>query len=616
MRLRLLVWGLVALVLSIILAVPVAAANAIVGDGSAGSCTESALNTALNQVTTGATVSFNCGSSPVTITVTSPKLITRQMTIDGGGLITLSGGGTITILDLDDYLPLLTLKNLTIADGYATPAGPSGVCRNNACGGGVRGHFRASLTVINSKFVNNRAVATTITSRDNLDYGGGGIYIHSGTLTVNNSQFTGNSTTNGAGGAIHVLHGNMTVSDTLFDNNQSTYYAGAIYTDGMINDASGLGGLAGSIYMLRNTFTNNQGKGQGGAVFNYLYVNRHPNVQVTYDSNIFDNNSVGLDWENFAYGGALRVGNGPLRILNSLFSNNTAQRDGGAIYSGELVQAFIWNTTFYANHAVGINADDGFGGALKIASTRGFNLINATIVNNTAGQLGGGIFASTPSSGVILRNTIVANNTATNPWKMDQNCDDTYAGSNNIQTPQISSNDVRCAPGVKLANPVLGSLADNEGFTKTIALLANSPAIDAGASQYCLETDQRGRYRTFDGNYDGKGECDIGAFEYASFDNTAAANALPYINFFPSSTITVDWSHVDWAAGYQVEIDNNDDFTSVNERSPELGVQTQTYTTAVSQEGLYYWRVRAKRADGSWGNWSTPDHFLVRMLAG
>ena len=117
---------------------------------------------------------------------------------------------------------------------------------------------------------------------------------------------------------------------------------------------------------------------------------------------MFTNNSVGLDFENFAYGGALRVGNGPLKILNTTFSNNTAQRDGGALYTGELVQAFIWNTTFYANHAVGINADDGFGGAIKIASTSGFNLISSTVVNNTAGQLGGGIFASTASAGIIL----------------------------------------------------------------------------------------------------------------------------------------------------------------------------------------------------------------------
>src|SRR5262249_3020200 len=162
------------------------------------------------------------------------------------------------------------------------------------------GHFRASLTVINSKFINNRAVATAITSRTNLDYGGGAIYIHSGTLTISNSPFTSNSTTKGAGGAPQVLHRHKACHGTVLNNNVSKYYGGAIYTDGMINDASGLSAQAGTITMTRNTFTGNKGNGQGGAVFNYLYINRHPNVQITYDTNVFTNNSVGLDWENYA----------------------------------------------------------------------------------------------------------------------------------------------------------------------------------------------------------------------------------------------------------------------------------------------------------------------------
>ncbi|MCA9955010.1 MAG: hypothetical protein KC434_09840, partial [Anaerolineales bacterium] len=61
----------------------------VVGSGTPGSCTEAALNTALSG---GGSISFNCGGSH-TITLTSQKTINSNTTINGGGQITLSGGG-------------------------------------------------------------------------------------------------------------------------------------------------------------------------------------------------------------------------------------------------------------------------------------------------------------------------------------------------------------------------------------------------------------------------------------------------------------------------------------------------------------------------------------------
>jgi hypothetical protein len=56
-------------------------------------------------------------------------------------------------------------------------------------------------------------------------------------------------------------------------------------------------------------------------------------------------------------------------------------------------------------------------------------------------------------------------------------------------------------------DPLVGPLADNGGPTRTLALLSDSPAIDAGSDEACPPTDQRGVPRPF-------GEhCDIGAFE-------------------------------------------------------------------------------------------------------
>ena len=59
-----------------------------------------------------------------------------------------------------------------------------------------------------------------------------------------------------------------------------------------------------------------------------------------------------------------------------------------------------------------------------------------------------------------------------------------------------------------IADPKLASLADNGGPTKTHALLAGSPAINAGTS-CSVQVDQR--YAARDA------QCDLGAYEFADF---------------------------------------------------------------------------------------------------
>jgi len=84
----------------------------VVGTGTPQSCTEAAFAAALAK----RSVIFNCGADPVTITLTSEKMITADTTIDGGGRITLSGGGEVRIFGVIGGTGL-DLWNLTIADG-------------------------------------------------------------------------------------------------------------------------------------------------------------------------------------------------------------------------------------------------------------------------------------------------------------------------------------------------------------------------------------------------------------------------------------------------------------------------------------------------------------------
>lgn len=72
-----------------------ARAGGVVGTGTPDSCTEAAFDAAASG---GGLVTFNCGG-PATITFTSQKQVQNNsnLTVDGGGVITISGGSSVNI---------------------------------------------------------------------------------------------------------------------------------------------------------------------------------------------------------------------------------------------------------------------------------------------------------------------------------------------------------------------------------------------------------------------------------------------------------------------------------------------------------------------------------------
>src|SRR5205823_6358251 len=92
-------------------------------------------------------------------------------------------------------------------------------------------------------------------------------------------------------------------------------------------------------------------------------------------------------------------------------------------------------------------------------------------------------------------------------------------------------------------DPLLGPLADNGGPTQTQALLAGSPAIDAGscanAAGVTVGEDQRGLSRPRDGDGDGISRCDVGALEAAP-QAPFAATGLAVTAAAPAS-LTLGW---------------------------------------------------------------------------
>ena len=100
------------LLFSILLASPAVAAG-VVGTGSRSSCTEAALDAALAG---GGSVTFNCGTKPFKIVLTASKTITADTSIDGGGLLTLSGAGKVPLIRVQG-VPTLNLSNATFSRG-------------------------------------------------------------------------------------------------------------------------------------------------------------------------------------------------------------------------------------------------------------------------------------------------------------------------------------------------------------------------------------------------------------------------------------------------------------------------------------------------------------------
>src|SRR5215467_15181478 len=90
MKLKILALLTVALSLSLIVfnSLSTTYAAGVVGTGTADSCSEGALDAALSG---GGAITFNCGASPVVINVLKEKDIAQNTTLDGGGLVTISG---------------------------------------------------------------------------------------------------------------------------------------------------------------------------------------------------------------------------------------------------------------------------------------------------------------------------------------------------------------------------------------------------------------------------------------------------------------------------------------------------------------------------------------------
>lgn len=278
----------------------------VVGTGTSESCTAQAFVDAVAQ---GGVITFDCGPDPVTITLTEPAKVVNdtgpEIVIDGGGLVTLSGGGSTRILYMntcdeaqkwttshcnDQDHPRLTVQNLTFVDADSRGEGEYD-------GGGaiwVRGgRFKA----VNTRFFNNECADT------GPDVGGAGIRVFDQfqdlPVYVVNSTFGGaegfgNRCANGGG--ISSIGVSWTVINSLFSHNEAVGNGGNPAQNGTPG-----GGSGGAIYNDGNEMTlslcgtkiqHNTVTTHGSAIF-FVTNNHTGNIRIER-SVITDN--VGGSW--------------------------------------------------------------------------------------------------------------------------------------------------------------------------------------------------------------------------------------------------------------------------------------------------------------------------------
>ena len=341
-----------------------------------------------------------------TVTLTNATLINGKA--DKGGAIYNDGSLTLSDVKLSD----------NAADGYG------GAVFNN-------GELVVSDSVFDSNDIVNRGSAS-------VDYGGAAIYNwKEGTLKVTNSNFTnniknykngdnlvgaittiGNATVSGSnfvnnsgrwGGAISATgaelrknSSTLTVSNTIFKDN-SALYAGAVY-------------IWGSNYNIADcVFDNNTafGKGNmtpnnnnGGALVVSQVSRFNEPITGTISGSKFTNNKA-------QYGGAAYFNKGFVTITDSVFENNVATAEGGAVdFSHASVKDLVVsinNSSFVGNKApvagaIFTNVDSKItnsnftkntaskGGAVLNENGAKLTVDNSTFKDNAADSYGGAVF--------------------------------------------------------------------------------------------------------------------------------------------------------------------------------------------------------------------------------
>jgi predicted outer membrane repeat protein len=504
-------------------------------------------------------IAFQRGLSGTISLQDAEPTITKALSIKGPGAarLTIDGNSRYRVFHVAADTTA-ALFDVTVADGQAADSGGGVLNEGNLTLSGCT--FARDAATMNGGAVMNKSVLTVAGCTfgdDSAGFIGGAVY-NDATATVSRSTFTGN-TARAAGGVYSST--TLALNDSTFDANSATQgFGGGVAT---LKDAT----------LSNCVFQENTASLGGGAV--YTLNSASNNFELTVTGCTFTGNSVGSSV--FAQGGGAILNMGILAVSGSTFDGNTAG-SGGGVYNGGV--ATLRDSTFSDNAAPGAFGSGGavassgffnrlsvvnctfagnsaaFGGAVSMNAVGqgvSYSLADCTFNGNSATSEGGAVYdpgiasivsctisgnqvASTGHGGGVfeeagigetdLNNTIVAGNLRVGGGADDVSGAVDAAGSSyNLIGDGTGTNLVDGVNGnlvgsrVQPIKPRLGPLQNNGGPTQTMALLAGSPALNAGDPAQLGVADQRGVVR--------RGGVNIGAYQASAsaFVLTAPATA-------------------------------------------------------------------------------------------
>jgi hypothetical protein len=294
----------------------------VIGNGTAAGCTSGAVVAA---VAKGGVITFDCGAEPVTIMMHATAKVrntSSEVVLDGGGKVTLSGGGARRILYMDtcdpaqvwttshcqdQATPRLIIQNMTFKDGNSTGQ------QYDGGGGGAIFDRGGQLSVINSIFAGNRCDPT------GPDLGGAAIralsQYQNRPVYVSYSTFRGGVCSNG--GALSSIGVSWTVLNSLITGNQAI-------GDGANPASPGTpgGGSGGAIYNDGDSYhlrvegtiiSANHAREGGGAIF--FVSNDRTGTLLIKKSTLNDNPNDGF--ATAGYPGIFFLGQGHPVVISS-----------------------------------------------------------------------------------------------------------------------------------------------------------------------------------------------------------------------------------------------------------------------------------------------------------
>jgi len=330
------------------------------------------------------------------------------------------------------------------------------------------------------------------------------------------------------------LGSNLFSDFTVRDGNASGAGTNESYGGGLFCNGQGAGHEC-SPELANLIFENNSAQ-SGGAIYDDGHAGGKSSPWL-HDSIVRDNDTPGASTGG---GGMFNAGSGggvasPL-IERVTFSGNSSDL-GGAMYNYGLAgisNPTIRNSTFYGNTATSnggaiLNYGASAGHASPVIRYSTFSG-NRAVTGN-----GGAIYNIAPSadaapnlSGVILWGDQAIGAPVENYTFLSS----TVSSLEYSITPECPGGAVGCIN----ANPLLGTLQDNDGFAPTMKPGIGSPAIDAGNAGNCPAVDERGVVRP-QGT-----KCDIGAVELPTNETKRC-----YVNQSNPSPST----GLSWATAYQ-----------------------------------------------------------------